>query len=88
MVLEVGGGSRSGRRARLIGWVFALESAFRSLLASTGVFPFSPVSLSAVKARVSVSEVDPSDLAFMGFIVDGSVFSGLVFSGFLRGVFR
>jgi len=38
--------------------------------------------------RGSASEVDLPDLAVMGFIVDGSVLSALVFSGFLRGVFR
>ncbi|KAH0939402.1 hypothetical protein HID58_006863 [Brassica napus] len=51
--------SRSGRRVRFIGRVFAVESSFRSLRTST-------------------------DIAVLGFIVDESVLSTLVLSGFLR----
>ncbi|CAF1919500.1 unnamed protein product [Brassica napus] len=38
------------------------------------------------RARVSVLEVDLLDISVLGFIVDGSVLSALVFSDFLRGV--
>lgn len=78
--------SRSGRRVRFIGRVFAVESSFRSLRASTGDFSFTPVSLSAVKSCGSVLEVDFPDIAVLGFIMDGSVLSTLIFSGFLRRV--
>lgn len=69
-----------------IGRVFAVESSFRSLRTSTGDFSFTPVSLSAVKSRRSVLEVDFPDIAVLGFIVDEFVLSALFLSGFLRRV--
>ncbi|WZZ72746.1 hypothetical protein YC2023_084116 [Brassica napus] len=70
--------SRSGRRARIIGPVFA---GLRACGLGLVIFPFLSGQLSAVKARGSASEVDLPDLAIWCFIVDGSVLSALVFSG-------